>query len=382
MKHYTHQEFMSYATTYGRCYSDTKNHILYFNWTDGAIEVKFTGKLLIGNFLFAPDKRMITKPGPIPMQTITVTQPDYPCLAVFMDDAEEPTRRIIPTKEKESIVLFQSESEETHVIRVLKLTENMKTLAGLCSLECDGSISKTEVSKKKTIEFLGDSITCGFGNEAPDMNALFRTDEENGYMSYGPIAARKLGMEYQMICISGITLASYKEMIMPYAIENLYEYTDRVCQDRLNGVDAMQPETFKNAKPEEYEKWDFTSHHVDYIAVNLGTNDATVVRFGNHKDVENHFKERYVEFLKTLRKLNGPDTHIICSLGSMCYYLYGEILEAVDNYRKQTNDENISTLRYTKMLLGGPDAGGCAHPSVTMDQHMADELVEHIRSLG
>lgn len=381
MKQYQKKEYMNVVTTYGRCFYSEQDDVLYFNWTNCSIEVKFTGKILIGTFRFVPDNRIITKMGRVPMQNITVSVPDYPCLAVFVDGQEEPYKKIQPTKEEDSIVLFKAEKEETHVIRVVKLTENMRTMVGLCSLDCDGILEKPEPIKKKTIEFIGDSITCGFGNEANSMNDPFLTAEENGYLSYGPIAARALGMEYQMMCISGITLAKYEEFPMPYAIENLYEYTDLVTQDRLRGIIPMDPKSWENAKPCDYEKWDFKSHHMDYVAINLGTNDATVTRFGDHKQVEKKFVDRYVDFLKKVRTLNGPDTHIICSLGPMCYYLYPEILEAVDRYREETGDTNISTLRYTKMLLGGPDAGACAHPSVEMDRHMAAELVAHIRNL-
>ena len=31
------------------------------------------------------------------------------------------------------------------------------------------------------MEFIGDSITCGFGNEAPHRDSLFDTGEENGW---------------------------------------------------------------------------------------------------------------------------------------------------------------------------------------------------------
>ena len=63
MKHYRKKEFMNVVSTYGRCFYSEQDDILYFNWTNSSIEVKFTGKMLVGTFRFVPDNRIITKMG-------------------------------------------------------------------------------------------------------------------------------------------------------------------------------------------------------------------------------------------------------------------------------------------------------------------------------
>lgn len=67
-----------------------------------------------------------------------------------------------------------------------------------------------------------------------------------------------------MICISGICLAPRKEIPMPVAMNMLYEYTDRPAQQALE-LDA--------------DHWNFKEHPVDYVVINLGTNDATAASF-------------------------------------------------------------------------------------------------------
>ena len=84
--------------------------------------------------------------------------------------------------------------------------------------------------------------------------------------------------------------------------------------------------------------------------------------------------------LKEIRRLNGPDTQIICALGSMSYYLFPEIEQAVRDYRKETGDERIRNFRYRPMApLDGFGAAG--HPSLATQKKMGQELAEFIRSI-
>lgn len=204
-------------------------------------------------------------------------------------------------------------------VRVVKLTENIKTGLSLHSFDVDGEILMPVVEPiKKRIEFVGDSITCGFGLGTSEKDRFYYPQEENVWMAHGPTAARCLGMDWQMICISGICLAPRKEIPMPVAMNMLYEYTDRPAQQALE-LDA--------------DHWNFKEHPVDYVVINLGTNDATAASFSAApKKIEEQYEKDYVHFLKTVRKCNGDKTKIICALGSMDYYFYDAMNRAVDDY--------------------------------------------------
>ena len=58
---------------------------------------------------------------------------------------------------------------------------------------------------KPHIEFIGNSITCGMGNdvEIPCEKGEW-TDQHNGYYSYAAVAARKLNVDYTISCVSGM----------------------------------------------------------------------------------------------------------------------------------------------------------------------------------
>ena len=242
-----------------------------------------------------------------------------------------------------------------------------QTGLSLHSFDVDGEILMPVVEPiKKRIEFVGDSITCGFGLGTSEKDRFYYPQEENVWMAHGPTAARCLGMDWQMICISGICLAPRKEIPMPVAMNMLYEYTDRPAQQALE-LDA--------------DHWNFKEHPVDYVVINLGTNDATAASFSAApKKIEEQYEKDYVHFLKTVRKCNGDKTKIICALGSMDYYFYDAMNRAVDTYRAETGDNNVYTFKYCRMSPMDP-IGACGHPSELTQQKMAKELVAFIQAL-
>ncbi len=50
---------------------------------------------------------------------------------------------------------------------------------------------------------IGDSISCGYGNEGKSQNEHFSPDTENARDAYGAIAARRLGADYACVAWSG-----------------------------------------------------------------------------------------------------------------------------------------------------------------------------------
>lgn len=153
---------------------------------------------------------------------------------------------------------------------------------------------------------------------------------------------------------------------MPVAMNMLYEYTDRPAQQ---------------AKELDADKWNFAAHPVDYVVINLGTNDSTAASFSDTPQcIEEQYKKDYIRFLKTVRRCNGEKTRIICAMGSMDYYFYDAMQSAVSAYQKETCDENVCCFKYCRMSPQDP-IGACGHPSELTQQKMAKELAAFIREL-
>jgi lysophospholipase L1-like esterase len=349
-------------TVFGRTLFDRNEGIIFFNWTGAGFELTFRGTkveaVLDGRTDFYPTEGE-----------------NVPWLAVFLDGARLPARIFDVQDGARAYTLFESPAPETHTVRVVKRSENTKGRVGIKSLSVAGDILQPKApARRPRLEFVGDSITCGFGNET-DETGMFKTALENGFKAYGAVAAELLDAEYHSICISGIPLCnSYNENFsirLPdfsdfrpprRAMEDYYAYTDRFQQE-ASGLTSG------------FEEWDFKKFRPDAIIVNLGTNDAFRCKAsGNDPEEERHFEKRYREFLYLLRRLNGPGPVIGCTLGSMDYYLYDNILRAADAYKAETGDSRVFCCKFGGIFLWEEGIGALDHPSAKTHERMGKEL--------
>lgn len=361
MQHYCVTERMDQLVTYGRTFLEPKEGVLYFNWSGSTVELVFRGTQLNAHFRADCGHEIEGVPG----DPNAPTRATWPWVGVFLDDVSMPIRKFPISSCSETWLLHESAQPEIHRIRITKLTENSKTFLGITGFTAEGDFLPAQKQPRKRVEIVGDSITCGYGNLVKDPNRHFFSADEDNWLAYGPMAARKLGMEYSCVSISGITAIRHPGWRMDYAMCELYDYTDKVCQDKL----GLEPQL-----------WNFRENHNDYVVVNLGTNDCYAILFSPEEGELERFPDAYTAFLENIRRQNGPDTQIICTLGAMNYYLYHDIAEAVRCYRERTGDEKVHLLRLKPMHpFDGIGADG--HPSLDTHKKMAQELADFIRSL-
>lgn len=360
---------------YGRTYLDEESDTLYFNWTCSGMEFQFRGTYLAACFHVLPGVQTKQVPGETPGSVKTEETSDWPWLAVFVDGSAIPYRKLPLDREEVTVTIFHSEVEETHSIRFVKLTECFRAAVGVSSFIAEGDFLRWTEKECKRIEFIGDSITCGFGNETNDGNRDFYAAEENGWMTHGAITARNMGMDVSFVCVSGISVGKINDLPASYVMNDLYPYTDRLLEDKLAAK--------RGQRKESYKLWSFAEHVSDIIVLNLGTNDATQIEFSaDISEAEGTFRKNYYEFIKMIREYNGKHPQIICALGSIDYYLYDTIRRVVEQYKQENDDSRISCFKYTKMLMKGADVGASFHPSVHRHEIMARELTAFIRNLA
>lgn len=375
MRQFTVEEITDRMNVYGRSFYEETEGALYSSYTCGTWEFRFKGTTLIVDFASIPDTFVPPNAPKFPGEEPPKKE-DWPWIAVFLDGQDVPYKKMAVAGDRTSVLVFQSEEEEEHVIRIVKLTEYFRTALGITGVRMEGELLALDENKKDAIEFIGDSITCGFGNGTNDANREFYAAEEDGFMTHGAIAARTLGLEPRFISVSGISIENAVSMPGFYCMNDLYPYTDRILEDKRA---ASKGETIS-----EYQRYDFAAHPVKYVVLNLGTNDANQIYFAPDEakeQAEKAFEENYYQFVSKIRELNGPETKIICALGCMDYYLYDKIRDVVAKWKQETGDERIYTLKYNKMMNVGPDVGGCLHPSIKRHKKMADDLVKFIRSI-
>ena len=223
----------------------------------------------------------------------------------------------------------------------------------------------------RKIEFIGNSITCGYGNEGLKKEEHFDYATENHYYSYASITARNLDAQHWVVARSGI--GAYRNYNGP---KTGNPESNMLAQYEHIGY-AWKPELRKEATFLS-EKWDFNRYQPDVVCINLGTNDLSTSNY----DVK-LLKQNYNKLLKTVRQHN-PKAKIVFLTGTMLYdkemELQRQILNEVTAEAKKAGDKEI--YRFDMAPISGDEwYGNDWHPNVYMDEKMAGELTAYLRSL-
>lgn len=264
-------------------------------------------------------------------------------------------------------LLYEGEELENAEISIVKLSENQMATTGIVSITANARKIAPKSEKKIKIEFVGDSITCGYGNEAFSPDDGYDSAQQNGIETYGYYTAQALDADCEIAAISGIGLVSdytsTRGVREDYLlVDDMYTYSDSNFQMR-RGIEELTP-------------WDF-GEGSDIVVINIGTNDYSYT--GKDEDLQQEFLEAYGDFLGKVRS-NNPDAKIVCTLGVMGAELFPKIEEAAAQYIAETGDENVYTLKldYQDEEDG---FGGDYHPTIKTHRKIADQLVDFLKTI-
>ncbi len=269
---------------------------------------------------------------------------------------------VLSQAEKTYHITLDGYNSET-TIKIIKLSEAQYSAMGIGDIAVYGK-EKINPSAKGNIkiEFIGDSITCGYGIDEKNPNGYFSTTTENFTKTYAYLTAGNLGADYSAVCFSGFGV-----------------YSGYTANGRINSEDIV-PKYYGVSCSlyggrEIY--WDFNEFSSDIVVVNLGTNDASYC--AKSSIGRNEFTRRYTDFIRQIRQFN-PDAHILCVLGDMNNAMYPCIEQAVSNYITDTFDSKVSAMTlYYKM--GENDIVIDGHPGYMSNLCAANELTAKIREL-
>lgn len=257
--------------------------------------------------------------------------------------------RLATSSGAQQYTLAEGLSDEEHVVELYRRTEGSYGATRFMGVEIEGELlAPPPVSRR--IEVLGDSITCGYGNEGPDQYCNFSADTENHYLTYAAIAARELGAELSTIAWSGKGV--------------VYNY----------GTDTFEPlpQIHRRALPTSGSStWDFSSWQPDAVLINLGTNDFST----DGDPSESLFVGEYVKLLEALRA-DYPNTLILCTVAPE---LFGNDQTQAETYIAsavaQRNTAGDARVKQVDIATASTGFGCDWHPSLETHQAMSARLV-------
>jgi len=280
---------------------------------------------------------------------------------VYIDEQKPFVLGLVPN---DTIYLLASGLRgDEHTAVLVKRTEALAGKVEFCGIwleEGKELLPLPERSGRK-IEFIGNSITCGYGVEAASENDHFGCATENVGLSYASLTAEALHAEYNIVAYSG----------------------RGVAQNYSCSSENTMPVIWKQVFPDEVEPvWD---HHLfipDVTVINLGTND-----FNCGVIDTSLFRKEYAKLIRTVRQ-NYPDTKIVCLVGSMLNDNYpanslSTIRYLIQTIMEQESEEGDSQIYYYELSpqTGNLGYGADWHPSVAQQKKNALELTTYLSSI-
>lgn len=263
--------------------------------------------------------------------------------------------------------VIDSSEEISAVVTVIKLSEAAMSAFSIDEIKVCGKIEPT-AEKPLFIEFIGDSITCGYGIDDENENHDFSTATEDVTKAYAYRTAKALDADYSMVSYSGYGIISgytgdgvknSSELVPPYYESPAYTIGD-----------------FGEIKPQNL-KWDFSVRQPDLIVINLGTNDDSYCLEDEEK--RNKFCSEYIDFLKTVRK-NNPKAKIVLALGIMIDRLCPYIDKIAEAYSSMTADNRIFTFRFDVQKQEDGYAANW-HPTAKTHEKAAEKITAYLRTI-
>ena len=221
-----------------------------------------------------------------------------------------------------------------HTFKLVKQTEYYLAKCEFTKISLNGTLNSKPDKSKYVIEYIGDSITCGYSsiNSGSDNWA---PKNQDGTRTYAYLAAENFGAEARVVSRSSGKCTDTNENINLY---NLYSYFDKYRSSSL--------------------KYDFSLQKPNALVFALGTNDGT--------QSVSYWETQFKAFSDLVRGgYNDYNIPIIVDMNFM---------KSNDNMRLNmvkalTNIKNANSTKYSKIYLTSSGSSCDNHPRT--DSHLA-----------
>lgn len=234
-----------------------------------------------------------------------------------------------------------------YTVKLLKCANVVQANCIAESIKLDGKLLDAPADKELLIEFIGDSITCGYGviegatSDSANVGTYKYCDATS---AFAYLTAEKLDADWRIEGVSGAGMVSG---YTSYTVPEIY-YTH----------------TWTRNKTKQY---DFASERVpDVIVINLGTNDQS--KSSNAEA----FKTAVKTFVTTIREKYGKDIPIV--------WAYGMMNDAMNTHVKSVFESLGGAANgYYTLKLTQNKKGGNGHPNAAGQIKAAEELTKFLK---
>ena len=257
-------------------------------------------------------------------------------------------------------ITVQTEGDGPHTVRVEKRSETQYATGHFQGFI--GEPAATAAARSRQIEFIGDSLTVGYGNTSAFTQCtpeqIFETTDAQ--LGFGPVTAKHFDADYQINAFSGLG------MVRNYDGREHEKYRMPMLYDRA---------VFDDPAPAVQPDW-----HPQVIVIGIGGNDfSTPVRPDEPWQTEANLRADYVKtytaFVKTVRAKN-PDAWIVLATPPERQEGYAGGTDDVFAVMKAGGDTKID-----RVTLPELDAIGCnGHPSTRADARVADFYIQYFEA--
>ena len=265
---------------------------------------------------------------------------------IFVDGVRSEERPLVSAG-KTTVKLAEGLSAGEHTFKLLRQTEVAAAIIILESIRLDGTLLAPPADSGMYIEFIGDSISAGYGNLGNPQFSGPTTylEYSDGTQTYAALTAEKLKADFSVVAISGSGIARGTAAQM---IPEIYPYTSY-----RRGEDAYP-----------------FSRKADIVVINLGTNDLALRTAASW----NSFVEDAKAFVRTVREKQGDPTVI---------WVHNMMISGIGQKVETVMEELGGAQKgfYALELPREGESGSDGHPSLAQHKAAAEVLTEFINNL-
>lgn len=272
----------------------------------------------------------------------------------------QPAIRVTVYQNDSIVTLAEGLVDTLHSARIMYILEGYHIKPAFLGLYLDKGrkLGPAPRLPERRIEFIGNSITCGYGVESDNARDPFTYETENHYYTYAALTARALHAQHLVVARSGI---------------GIYRNYNGPTTGSPDCMPAMYEQTLFTDPSEE---WDHSLYTPDVVCINLGTNDT-----GTGKYDMGLLTDGYRQFVKRIRS-HYPKAKIVLLSGSMMNgRQLADVKKAMDTVAGEFREQGDTGIYRFDMSpqTGSLGYGASYHPSRRQQMKMASELTGYLR---